>query len=304
MKCDRCENQAAYTRKYSGEKLCSECFSNSILRKTAKTISKYNMIKHDELVAVAVSGGKDSLALLNIINQMAATHNFRIKAITIDEGIPGYRNEALEIVEAFCAKLNVEHKVFSYKELFDLTLDEALDLRGEEKTSSCSICGTLRRRAIDHAAKDIGADVIATGHNLDDTLQTFVINMLSGDTTKIGWMDPDTSTNTLRKIKPFCEIYESEIVFYAFTNDIPFQTEPCPHMNEGIRTEIREFLNSLEGKHSGIKNNLYQSIIKVSQIVKNTNHKQKIICIKCGNECTGEICSVCNMVLKLKENQT
>ena len=304
MKCDRCENQAAYTRKYSGEKLCSECFSNSILRKTAKTISKYNMIKHDELVAVAVSGGKDSLALLNIINQMAATHNFRIKAITIDEGIPGYRNEALEIVQTFCAKLNVEHKVFSYKELFDLTLDEALDLRGNEKTSSCSICGTLRRRAIDHAAKDIGADVIATGHNLDDTLQTFVINMLSGDTTKIGWMDPDTSTNTLRKIKPFCEIYESEIVFYAFTNDIPFQTEPCPHMNEGIRTEIREFLNSLEGKHSGIKNNLYQSIIKVSQSVKDTSHKQKIICIKCGNECTGEICSVCNMVLKLKENQT
>lgn len=304
MKCDRCESQAVYTRKYSGEKLCSKCFSTSILRKTAKTISKYNMIQNNELVAVAVSGGKDSLALLNIINQMAATHNFRIKAITIDEGIPGYRNEALEIVQAFCAKLNVEHKVFSYKELFDLTLDEALDLRGSEKTSSCSICGTLRRRAIDHAAKDIGADVIVTGHNLDDTLQTFVINMLSGDTNKIGWMDPDTSNNTLRKIKPFCEIYESEIVFYAFTNDIPFQSEPCPHMNEGIRTEIREFLNSLEGQHSGIKNNLYQSIIKVSQIVKDTNYKQKTICAKCGNECTGKICSVCNMVLKLKENQT
>ena len=304
MKCDRCENQAVYTRKYSGEKLCSTCFSNSIVRKTAKTISKHNMIQNNDLVAVAVSGGKDSLALLNIINQMTTTHNFRIKVITIDEGIPGYRNEALEIVQEYCAKLNVEHKVFSYKDLFDLTLEEALDLRESEKTSSCSICGTLRRRAIDHAAKDIGADVIATGHNLDDTLQTFVINMLSGDTTKIGWMNPDNSSNTLRKIKPFCEIYESEIVFYAFTNDIPFQTEPCPHMNEGIRTEIREFLNSLEGKHSGIKNNLYQSIIKVSQIVKDVNIKQKTICIKCGNECTGKICSVCNMVLKLKENQT
>jgi uncharacterized protein (TIGR00269 family) len=304
LKCDRCENQAAYTRKYSGEKLCSKCFSSSIIRKTAKTISKHNMIQNNELVAVAVSGGKDSLALLDIINQMTKTHNFRIKAITIDEGIPGYRNEALEIVQEYCAKLNVEHKVFSYKELFDLTLEEALDLRESEKTSSCSICGTLRRRAIDHAAKDIGADVIATGHNLDDTLQTFVINMLSGDTTKIGWMDPDNSSNTLRKIKPFCEIYESEIVFYAFTNDIPFQTEPCPHMNEGIRTEIREFLNSLEGKHSGIKNNLYQSIIKVSQSVKDGNNKQKTICIKCGNDCTGKICSVCNMVLKLKENQT
>ena len=304
MKCDRCENLAVYTRKYSGEKLCSKCFSNSIVRKTAKTISKYNMIQHNELVAVAVSGGKDSLALLKIINEMASTHNFQIKAITIDEGIPGYRNEALEIVEKFCSELNVEHKVYAYKDLFEMTLDEALELRDNKKTSSCSICGTLRRRAIDFAANDVGADVIATGHNLDDTLQTFVINMLSGDTTKIGWMDPDTSSNSLRKIKPFCEIYESEIVFYAFTNNMPFQSEPCPHMNEGIRTEIREFLNLLENQHSGIKNNLYQSILKVSQIVKNSNSKQKTTCTKCGSECTGNVCSVCSMVLKLKENQT
>ena len=304
MQCDRCQNQAAYTRKYSGVKLCSTCFSNSIVRKTAKTISKFNMIKNNELVAVAVSGGKDSLALLKIMQEMSTSHNFRIKAITIDEGIPGYRNEALEIVEKFCNELNVEHKVYSYKDLFELTLDEALDLRENEKTSSCTICGTLRRRAIDHAAKDIGANVIATGHNLDDTLQTFVINMLSGDTNKIGWMNPDTSTNTFRKIKPFCEIYEEEIVFYAFTNNIPFQSEPCPHMSEGIRTEIREFLNSLEKDHSGIKNSLYQSVIKLSEIVKESNYKQKTICEKCGNECTGNVCSVCNMVLKLKENQT
>jgi len=304
MICDKCENQAVYTRKYSGQKLCSQCFSNSIVRKTAKTISKYNMIKNDDLVAVAVSGGKDSLALLKIIHEMTLTHNFKIKAITIDEGIPGYRDEALEIVEKFCGELNVDYNVYSYKDLFELTLDEALELRENKKTSSCSICGTLRRRAMDFAAKDIGADVIATGHNLDDTLQTFVINMLSGDTNRIGWMDPDTSTNSLRKIKPFCEIYESEIVFYAFTNNIPFQSEPCPHMNEGIRTEIREFLNSLESQHSGIKNNLYQSVLKVSQIIKNSNSKQKTICEKCGNECTGNVCSVCNIILKLKANQT
>ena len=304
MICDRCENQAVYTRKYSGQKLCSPCFSNSIVKKTAKTISKYNMIQNDDLVAVAVSGGKDSLVLLKIIHEMTLTHNFRIKVITIDEGILGYRDEALEIVKKFCGELNVEHKVYSYKDLFELTLDEALELRENEKTSSCSICGTLRRRAMDFAAKDIGADVIATGHNLDDTLQTFIINMLSGDMKKIGWMDPDTSTNSLRKIKPFCEIYESEIVFYAFTNDIPFQSEPCPHMNEGIRTEIREFLNSLESQHSGIKNNLYQSVLKVSQIVKSSNYKQKTICEMCGNECTGNVCSVCNMILKLRANQT
>ena len=299
MKCDRCQNASVYSRKYSGESLCSECFSESILRKTAKTISKYNMIKNGELVCVAVSGGKDSLALLHILSKMAENHNFGIHAITIDEGIPGYREEALGIVKKFCGQLGIDHSIYGYKQLFDLTLEESLDMR-DEKTSSCSICGTLRRRAMDHAASKIGADVIATGHNLDDTLQTFIINTLSGDTNKIGWMDPDTSGNSLRKVKPFCQIYESEIVFYAFTNNLPFQSEQCPHMNEGIRTEIRQFLNGLELSHSGIKNSMYRSVERLSQIVKESDYKERARCSMCGSECTGTVCSVCKTLVDLK----
>ena len=301
MKCDKCENTAVYSRRYSGENLCSGCFSNSILHKAAKTISKYKMIKNNELVCVGVSGGKDSLVLLDILNKMSKTHNFRILAVTIDEGIPGYRDEALKIVENFCTKLNIQYKTFSYKKIFDLTLTESLELRNDQRMSSCSICGTFRRRALDHAAKTINADSIATGHNLDDNLQTFLINILSGDAKKIGWMDPDTSSNKVRKIKPLSEIYESEIVFYAFTNNLPFQTEPCPHMNEGIRTEIREFLNSLELNHDGIKNNMYRTILKISQFMKESNHKEKQKCLVCGNQCTGRICSVCNMLTNLKD---
>jgi len=304
MKCDRCNSVAAYSRKYSAENLCSACFSNSILQKTSRTISKYNMIKNSDLVGVAVSGGKDSLSLLHVLKKMSESHNFKLSAITVDEGIPDYRNEALRVVKAFCNKLEVEYRVYSYKELFDVTLQESLELRESEKTSSCSICGTLRRRVIDFAAKDFGVDVIATGHNLDDVLQTFIINLLSGDTNKIGWMDPDTSSNKTRKIKPFCEIYENEIVFYAFTNEIPFQSEQCPHMNEGIRTEIREFLNSLENNHTGIKNSMYSSVMRISNMVKGTNYKQRRVCPKCGNECTGEICAVCNMLVNLKQART
>lgn len=259
------------------------------------------MIQNGELVCVAVSGGKDSLALLDVLSKMSKNHNFRIHAVTIDEGIPGYREEALGIVKKFCNELGVEHSVYSYRDLFDLTLDESLKLREEEKVSSCSICGTFRRRAMDHAAKEIGSDVIATGHNLDDTLQTFIINTLSGDTNKIGWMDPDTSDNSLRKVKPFCEIYESEIVFYAFTNNLPFQTEPCPHMNEGIRTEIREFLNNLENSHHGIKNSMYRSVLRISQIMRDSNYKERTKCTNCGAECTGKICSVCKMLVDLSE---
>lgn len=300
MNCDRCDNVAVYSRKYSGEKLCSLCFSNSILQKTARTISKYNMIKKGDIVGVAVSGGKDSLSLLHVLKKMSESHNFELKAITIDEGIPGYRDEVFGIVKDFCNKNEVQQKIYSYHNLFDITLEEALELRKNEKTSSCSICGTLRRRAFDLGAKDLGTNVIATGHNLDDFLQTFIINLLSGDTNKIGWMDPDTSSNKTRRIKPFCEIYENEIAFYAFINEIPFQAEQCPHMNEGIRTEIREFMNSLENNHTGIKNSMYKSVERISNLVKDSNYKQRRICPKCGNECTGQICSVCNMLVNLK----
>ena len=300
MQCNKCQNTAVYTRKYSGESLCSECFSNSILRKAAKTISKYKMIKNDDLVCVGVSGGKDSLVLLDTLKKMSQSHNFKIIAITIDEGIPGYRDEALDIVKEFCTKLDVEFKTYSYKDLFDLTLSESLELRESEKTSSCSICGTFRRRALDHAAKEIGDNVIATGHNLEATLQTFLINTLSGDTSKIGWMNPENEGKELRKIKPLSEIYESEIVFYAFTNNLPFQSEPCPHMNEGIRTEIREFLNTLEDHRSGIKNNMYHSILRISNIIKAADEKEKRNCQICGNSCSGVICSVCSMISNLK----
>lgn len=303
MKCDWCENTTVYSRKYSGENLCSDCFSKSIVRKTAKTISRYKMINGGDVVGVAVSGGKDSLSLLHTLKQISLNHDFTLKAITIDEGIPGYRDEALEMVRNFCDKIQVEYNVYSYKDLFGTTLEQSLELREKEKISSCSICGILRRRAIDFGAKELGVDTVATGHNMDDFIQTFIINLLSGDTNKIGWMDPELSNNKTRKIKPFCEIYENEIVFYAFTNDIPFQSEECPHMNEGIRTEIRNFLNSLEKNHTGIKNNMYKSILKVSSILREEPGKIWKNCSRCGTECTGDVCAVCNTLLNLGLNR-
>ena len=303
MKCNYCENAVVYSRKYSGENLCSSCFSKSIIRKTAKTISKYRMINSGDVVGVAVSGGKDSLSLLHVLKQISLNHNFTLRAITIDEGIPGYRDEALELVRSFCKKIGVEHSVYSYEKLFGTTLEQSLKLREREKISSCSICGILRRRAIDFGSKELGVDTVATGHNQDDFIQTFIINLLSGDTNKIGWMDPEPTDRKTRRIKPFCEIYENEIVFYAFTNEIPFQSEECPHMNEGIRTEIRNFLNVLEKNHVGVKNNMYKSILKVSSKIREGAGKEWKTCSNCGSECTGDMCAVCNTLLNLGLDQ-
>ena len=107
------------------------------------------MIKHGDRVAVAVSGGKDSLALLNILKNTLQGIDPELIAITVDEGIQGYRDESLNIVKNFCSMIGVENKVVSFSELFGISMDNAMEIRPSEKISSCSMCGTFRRRAID-----------------------------------------------------------------------------------------------------------------------------------------------------------
>jgi len=301
--CDRCNAKSAYYRIYSGESLCAKCFSRSLQEKTAKTISKYSMVKHGDRIAVAVSGGKDSLSLLHIMNMLCEKHGSTVCAVTIDEGIDGYRDESLGIASRFASQLNVEHKILSYKELYGVSLEDSLQLRKDRRMSSCSICGTFRRRAIDIAAETVGANVVATAHNLDDVLQTFLINILAGDVERIGWTYPEPVdyANGLRKIKPFTEVYEHEIAFYALVNEIPFQAEECPHMNEGIRTEIREFLNKLEKEHAGIKYNAYNTLVKVAKRLKDSASKEHHKCTLCGRDSTNAICSVCSMMITLKQ---
>jgi cytoplasmic tRNA 2-thiolation protein 1 len=302
--CTKCQKaESIYLREHSGEYLCKKCFLRSIESKAAKTISKYSMVEYGDKVAVGVSGGKDSLSLLYVLKVLFDQHpnnDNELVALTIDEGIKGYRDESLQIVKDFCAQLNIENKVLSYQSLFGIDMDRAVIQRSSQKTSSCSICGTFRRRALDIAAETVGADVVATAHNMDDQLQTFMINLLAGDVERIGWIYPEPVQyvqNGMKKIKPFVEIYEYEIAFYALQREIPFQSEECPYSNESIRTDLREFFNRLEAKHRGIKYNAYKSMMKVSKIIRDTmtssSSSQVKRCLRCDRVSTGDICSVC-----------
>jgi cytoplasmic tRNA 2-thiolation protein 1 len=280
--------------------MCRKCFVRSIEEKTAKTMSRYSMLKYGERVAVGVSGGKDSLSLLYILKKIfdeRGRPKDDLIAITIDEGITGYRDESLGIVRDFCSKLGIQSKIMGYKDLFGASMDEAMVLRPSDKISSCSMCGTFRRRAIDLAAESVNADVVATAHNMDDQLQTFMINLLAGDVERIGWIYPEPIeyANGMKKIKPFVELYEHEIVFYALQREIPFQSEECPYMNESIRTDLREFFNKMESTHPGIKYNAYASMMKVSERLRKTFTESRgdRKCSLCGRDCTGEVCSVC-----------
>lgn len=309
MICSKCqEAESVFHRAYSGEYLCRKCFTRSIEDKAAKTISKYSMIGYGDRVAVGVSGGKDSLSLLYIMKMLFDQHSNNgneLVAVTIDEGIGGYRDESLQIVKDFCAQLGVENKVLGYKSLFGLDMDDAMSLRPSEKMSSCSMCGTFRRRSIDIAAEAVGADVVATAHNMDDQLQTFMINLLSGDVERIGWIYPEPVqyASGMKKIKPFIGIYEYEIAFYALQREIPFQSEECPYMNESIRTDLRQFFNTMEKEHPGIKLNAYSSMMKISKTLRIAPSAEGKNCSICGRDSNGEVCSVCKTVSSLTSNK-
>jgi cytoplasmic tRNA 2-thiolation protein 1 len=302
--CTKCQKEeSVYHRVHSGEYLCKKCFLHSIESKAAKTISKYSMIGYGDKVAVGISGGKDSLSLLYVLKMLFDQHPSNaneLVAVTIDEGIKGYRDESLQIVKDFCAHLRVESKILSYQSLFGIDMDQAMIQRSSQKISSCSICGTFRRRAIDIAAETVQADIVATAHNMDDQLQTFMINLLAGDVERIGWIYPEPVQYTqtgMKKVKPFVEIYEYEIAFYALQRGIPFQSEECPYMHESIRTDLREFFNKLERDHPGIKYNAYRSMTKVSKVVRGSiPPSQTKNCSRCGSVSTGNICSVCRML--------
>ncbi len=302
--CARCGGKPFYTRRYSGETLCSRCFSESIAEKTRRTVSKYKMIAPRERIAVAVSGGKDSLSLLKVLSGLYNPRRNQIVAISVDEGVAGYRDEALQHARSVADDLGIDQVVVSYKEMFGFSLDEALDWKEERRASSCSFCGVFRRRAIDEAAVRANASVVATAHNLDDYVQTFMMNLMHGDVARLGWLDPAYADDSfpVRRVKPFMEIYEEEVALYAYQNGIPFQSVSCPYMHEGLRSEVRDYLNMMEANHPGIKNVLLRSSLDVISRYARSQGKDSIPCSNCGKPSSNGLCSVCRMREAVEEH--
>ena len=302
--CTRCGANPIYTRRYSGETLCAQCFRDSISEKTRRTVSKYRMIGPHDRIAVAVSGGKDSLSLLKVLGELYLPRRNELVAISVDEGVAGYRDEALEHARSLARELDVEHVVVSYKGLFGFSLDEALDWKEDRPVSSCSFCGVFRRRAIDEAASGANATVVATAHNLDDCVQTFIMNLMHGDVARLAWLDPAYVDDSfpVRRVKPFMEIYEEEVALYAFQAGVPFQSVSCPYMHEGLRSEVRDYLNMMEVNHPGIKNVLLRSSLDVISRFSRTSEKESVPCRSCGKPSSNGLCSVCIMQAMIEGN--
>jgi len=294
-------------RPYSGEKLCGRCFCKSIENKVRATISKYEMLRPNDMIMVAVSGGKDSITLLHILDKIEnAFPDATLCAVTVDEGIRGYRDEALKFAVKNCRKLGVDHIVTSFEEMYGYKLDELVSIireKGEKDLTPCSYCGVLRRRALNTAAREAGVEKLATAHNLDDETQTMILNILHGDALRIARVKPvlaEVHPKFIQRVKPLCEVPEREVAFYAYLKKIEFQGIPCPYAGSALRNDIRAMLNRMEEKHPGTKFTVFKSMEKIrpalEAMAKETTLRD---CKKCGEPTVGELCKPCQMLEKL-----
>jgi uncharacterized protein (TIGR00269 family) len=265
------------------------------------------MLEYGDNIAVAVSGGKDSISLLHILAKIERKFpKASLYAITIDEGIQKYRDEALKFAIDNCKKLGIDHYIISFKELYGYSLDEIIKKiknKYNKRLSPCAYCGIMRRNAINIAARKVKAEKLATAHTIDDEIQTIMLNIFNGNVQNIARQKPVTDKSHpkfVQKIKPLCEILEKEIALYAYIQKIPFQNLPCPYAGEALRNDVRTMLNRIEEKHAGIKYTIFKSIEKIRPALKKGSKIVKLKeCTKCGEPTTGKVCNVCAILDKI-----
>jgi uncharacterized protein (TIGR00269 family) len=304
MKCSKCGRKAVYHRRYEGSYLCRNHFVRSIEDKARKTVRKDRMIRRGDRIAFALSGGKDSSAVFYLIHKLFGKRNdLSFFAISIDEGIPRYRKESLEIAERLCRKLGIPHHVFSFRE--ELGKDLSNKVRGrrpnEWEGTACTYCGLARRWLLNRKARELGATKIAFGMNLDDEIQGIMMDYIRGDLVRLsrmGGSEPIVRSNLfVPRIKPFREIPEKEIGLYAILTGLEIQENECPYL-EGPRFRVRDFLNDLEAESPGTKFSVLKTfeklLPKVREIVK--GEEVRIVkCEKCGEPSSQSICKTCEL---------
>lgn len=258
------------------------------------------MIPKSSRVVVGLSGGKDSTVLLSVLVRLNL--DAEIIAVTIDEGISGYREATIDAAVALVKKLGVEHKIISFTNLCGKTLDELLMSAPER---ACSVCGTLRRRALNQAAREVDADRIATGHCMDDEAQSILMNYLRGDITRI---TENYQTNSgelfIPRIKPLCRSTERETVAYGIVNGLLATLPECPYTKYALRAEVRTELGILEHKYPGTMLKIVSGQERLLRELGPARAKEQIrlgCCEHCGEPTGNRLCAACTLLENLKK---
>lgn len=299
VECSLCGKEAVVELKYNGFSLCEGCFVKQFEKRVRKVLRLTGFFKRGKRIVVGLSGGKDSSAVLSVLNKFNSKIGCVLIPVLIDEGIEGYRNKARVRAEKLCSSLGLELTVYTFKDLFGFSLDEVMN--SNPKREACAYCGVWRRWSLNKAALDSNADYVVVGHNADDVAQSFIMNLLRNDSLTLSRSGLETGVERklfVRRVKPLVFNLEKECAIYCFLKGIPFYIGECPYYN-GFRMKVKDFINDVENSYPGSKFALSKASLSIQKSLP--SDRRKIInCSSCGFYSSASKCMACSFRDELK----
>ena len=302
-RCDICqENEAIYTDYSRGVSLCTNCLKSSIRRRAWAVLE--NELQEGDKIVVAHSGGKDSSLALYITKEFIDTHpdmKLNMVSLTIDEGT-FYRKASIELAKKLAEKLGIRYIVFTMEDIHGISIEDIkVNIPKNWRRSVCTYCGVLRRQAINAVARELGASVVITGHNLDDIVQTSVMNIARGDVNalvKTLRHERRIGEGLIPRIRPLKYVYEREVAALVIALGIPAHLGKCP-FTQGMRIGIRRVIDELEDEASGSKIRALRSFYLITRSIRPRIEIKR--CKVCGEPTTADLCKACQFKRELSE---
>jgi uncharacterized protein (TIGR00269 family) len=299
MKCKKCGKRAVIRLRAHHMALCKEDFLAFVLNRVQRTIDRYKIFAPRERVLVAVSGGKDSLALFDILQRLGYT----VEGLYIDMGIDGFSQRARANAEAFVATRKAPLHIYSLRDEMGAGVAE---IASQLRRPPCSLCGMMRRYIMNRFGREGGFTALATGHNLDDEGAALLGNVTSW---QIGYLArqspllPSIHPYLVKKAKPLALLAEREVLAYCLLRGVEFHEEQCPHARGATSRKHKEVLNLLEYYSPGSKIRFYQEFLKNQKIFSAVESQGLQECSACGSPTTGKMCQFCTVLEKFKETR-
>jgi len=317
MRCRKCGREAVINMRQHKLALCEEHFLEWVPQQTQRFIEKYKMFTPQERILVAVSGGKDSLSLWDVLLRLG----YRADGLYISLGIDGgvdYSNQSRRMCERFLETWQPEVRawdsppgllawrptlhIVDVVQVYGETIPQvaARTMRGRGKP--CSVCGLIKRHVMNRVARDEGYDVLATGHNLDDEVAVLLGNTLTwnaGYLLRQAPVLPADKPGLARKVKPFCRLYERETAAYALVRGIEYIYDECPYAEGSTSIAHKEILNLMEKDSPGAKLQFYLNFLRAREqglFAEQAAQVELDACEKCGQPTSAPgLCAFCRL---------
>jgi len=299
--CSFCSERSVIYIRDKGWHLCPEHFREYYLNKVRRALNLVKL-KKGAFMVLGLSGGKDSFAMLSALAKLKGEYGLELMALMIDEGISGYVEPRLRVFKEASEAFEIPSEIVSFRDHFGYRLDEMVRISMSKGFTykPCTICGVFKRYLLNRLAREYRADYLATGHNMDDEVQVFLMNLLKGNLANISrdWVVSGVRLHEkfVVRVKPLYYCEEKEDLVYALLEGFKPPEVECPYLLYSFRGGLRRMINALEYLRPGTKRRM---LALKDALRPNLMPEEGVsigTCKECGEPSSDEVCKTCQLL--------